>query len=80
MKDMSIQLNASLDNLAQVVKDNMWALEAAKSEINYLKRELETASSMIKNAYVTNDGEVLDLNELSKRFADWEFRFTDDHR
>jgi len=80
MKDMSIQLSESLDNLAQVVKDNMWALEAAKSEINYLKRELETASFMIKNAYVTNDGEVLDLNELSKRFADWEFRFTDDHR
>lgn len=80
MKDMTSHIDSCLDNLSRCLEDNKWALEAARAEIVYLKKQCDTAHYLIKNAYVASNGEVLSLDELSKRFADWEFRFTDDHR
>ena len=80
MKNMSVDLDQSLGNLIQSFKDNIRALEAAKAEIVYLKKQCDAAHLLIKNAYVASNGEIFSLDELCKRFADWEYRFTDDHR
>jgi hypothetical protein len=74
------KINTSLDVMVMTINDHIWALQAAKSEIEFLEKQRDQALHAIRNAYVTNDGEVLDLDTLAKRFAEYEYRFTDDHR
>ena len=59
-------------------------VETLKAEVTELKslvsRLTERHNNVVEKAYVTNDGETLSLEELRKRYADYEYRFTDDHR
>jgi hypothetical protein len=80
MRDMTAHIDACIANLAKAIEENRWALEAARAEILYLKEKCDEAHHVLKNAYTSSNGEVLSLYELSKRFAEWEYRFTDDHR